>query len=86
MGEGIDLIDDKARFQIIVKAPYPYRGDPWIKLHYERSKRWYRQQTIIEIMQTCGRIIRSKDDWGVTYLIDGNILSLLNSSISNPYR
>ena len=80
MGEGIDLIDDKSRFQILVKAPYPYRGDPWINLHYERSKRWYKQQTIIEIMQTCGRIIRSKDDWGITYLIDSNILSLLNQS------
>ena len=80
MGEGIDLIDDKARFQIIVKAPYPFKGDPWVKLHYDRSKRWYKQQTIIEIMQTCGRIIRSKDDWGITYLIDSNILSLLNQS------
>lgn len=78
MSEGIDLKDDISRFQIIVKAPYPYRGDPWIQLHYDRSAKWYKQQTIIQIMQMCGRIIRSKEDWGVTYMIDQNISRLLN--------
>lgn len=78
MGEGIDLVGDKSRFQILVKCPYPYRGDPWIKKHYERNSRWYRQQTIIQIMQMCGRIIRSKDDWGTTYFIDEHIPRILN--------
>jgi Rad3-related DNA helicase len=77
MGEGIDLRDDAARFQIIVKCPYPFLGDPWTKLHFDRSKAWYENQTIIQIMQMCGRIIRSKEDWGVTYFIDRNIMNLL---------
>ena len=80
MGEGIDLKDDLARFQIIVKAPYPFLGDPWTKIHFDRSKQWYNNQTVIQIMQMCGRIIRSKDDWGTTYLIDKNISDLLNRS------
>lgn len=78
MGEGIDLKDDSARFQILVKCPYPNRGDKWTKLHADRSPRWYRQQTIIEIMQMCGRIIRSKEDWGTTYFIDEHIINLLS--------
>ncbi len=77
MGEGIDLRDDVARFQIVVKCPYPFLGDPWTKLHFDRSKRWYENQTIIQIMQMCGRIIRSKEDWGITYFIDRNIMNLL---------
>lgn len=77
MGEGIDLRDESARFQIIVKCPYPFLGDPWTKLHFDRSKTWYENQTIIQIMQMCGRIIRSKEDWGVTYFIDRNIMNLL---------
>lgn len=80
MGEGIDLKDDLARFQIIVKAPYPFLGDPWTKIHFDRSKQWYNNQTVIQIMQMCGRIIRSKDDWGTTYLIDKNISDLLHRS------
>ena len=83
MGEGIDLKDDFARFQIIVKAPYPFLGDPWTKIHFERSQQWYQNQTIIEIMQMCGRIIRSKEDWGTTYFIDKNIYNLIMNNKDN---
>lgn len=82
MGEGIDLRDDIARFQIIVKCPYPSLGDRWTKIHFNRSKEWYNNQTIIQIMQMCGRIIRSKEDWGTTYFIDQNIMNLLERNKS----
>lgn len=87
MGEGIDLRDDFARFQIIVKCPYPSLGDPWTKLHFDRSKTWYENQTIIQILQMCGRIIRSKEDWGTTYFVDRNIMNLLERNKNNlfPY-
>ncbi len=78
MGEGVSLDDDLARFQTIVKAPFLPLGDPWIALHKERSANWYRNQTIITLMQMAGRIVRSKEDYGTTYLIDGNSYDLLN--------
>jgi Rad3-related DNA helicase len=80
MGEGVDLKDDIARFQIIVKCPYLPMGDPWIKLHMERSGRWYRNQAIIELMQMAGRIVRSKEDFGYTYIIDANAWNLLQNN------
>ena len=80
MGEGVDLKDDIARFQIIVKCPFLPMKDPWISLHMERSSRWYRNQAIIEIMQMAGRIVRSKEDFGFTYIIDGNAWNLLQDN------
>ena len=80
MGEGVDLKDDLARFQIIVKAPFLPIGDPWIALHKERSERWYKAQTIIELMQMAGRVVRSKEDYGVTYIIDRNAWNLLEQN------
>ena len=80
MGEGVDLKDDLARFQIIVKAPFLPMGDPWIALHKERSERWYKAQTIIELMQMAGRVVRSKEDYGVTYVIDRNAWNLLEQN------
>jgi Rad3-related DNA helicase len=80
MGEGVDLKDDLARFQIIVKAPFLPMGDPWIALHKERSERWYKAQTIIELMQMAGRVVRSKEDYGVTYIIDRNAWNLLEQN------
>ena len=77
MGEGVSLDDDLARFQIIVKAPFLPLGDPWIALHKERSPNWYRNQTIITLMQMAGRIVRSKEDFGFTYILDGNAWDLL---------
>lgn len=80
MGEGVDLKDDLARFQIIVKAPLLPFGDPWIALHKERSERWYKSQTIMQIMQMAGRVVRSKDDYGITYIIDNNGWRLLEEN------
>ena len=80
MGEGVDLKDDLARFQIIVKAPFLPMGDPWIALHKERSERWYKAQTIIELMQMAGRVVRSKEDYGVTYIVDRNAWNLLEQN------
>ncbi|MHB8552435.1 MAG: helicase C-terminal domain-containing protein [Thermoplasmataceae archaeon] len=82
MGEGLDLKDDLSRWQIIVKAPFMPIGDPWIKAHMDREKGWYDSQTITQILQMCGRIVRSKDDWGDTYIIDQNAYAVLKRNWS----
>jgi Rad3-related DNA helicase len=68
--EGLDLIDDLARFAIIVKTPYKNIGDQWVKARMELSSEWYQRQAIIDVIQGCGRIVRSKDDWGNVYILD----------------
>jgi ATP-dependent DNA helicase DinG len=68
---GLDLKDDKSRFQILVKIPYPSKADRWIakKMHLDGG-RWYNRQTALRLVQACGRSIRSVDDWAKTYVLD----------------
>jgi ATP-dependent DNA helicase DinG len=68
---GLDLKDDQSRFQIVVKIPYPSRADRWIETKRKLDGgRWYNWQTALRLVQSCGRSIRSKDDWAKTYVLD----------------
>ncbi len=68
---GLDLKDDQSRFQIVVKIPYPSRGDRWIETKRKTDGgKWYNWQTALRLVQSCGRSIRSKDDWAKTYILD----------------
>tara|TARA_A100001515_G_scaffold140251_1_gene135761 strand:+ start:16383 stop:18020 length:1638 start_codon:yes stop_codon:yes gene_type:complete len=73
LGLGIDLKDDLARFQIIVKASYLPLGDNRIKKMFEIDKQWYTNKMLSNFIQQCGRGIRSKDDHCVTYVLDATI-------------
>jgi len=74
--EGLDLKDDKGRFAIIAKVPYPSLADAWVKRRQDLSKEWYSRQAMIGIIQGTGRIVRSKEDWGYTYILDASYGSL----------
>jgi Rad3-related DNA helicase len=76
--EGLDLKDDKSRFQIFFKVPYPSLGDPLVKAKMTAFPGWYDWKTGIAIQQGAGRSIRSKDDWAVTYILDACFRSLIN--------
>ena len=76
--EGLDLKDDKSRFQIFFKVPYPSLGDPLVKAKMNTFPGWYDWKTGIAIQQGTGRSIRSKDDWAVTYILDACFRSLIN--------
>lgn len=75
--EGLDLKEDLGRFNIIVKTPYPYLGDAWVKRRMELSAAWYTRQAMIAVIQACGRVVRSPTDWGVTYILDSSFEALL---------
>lgn len=81
--EGLDLKDDFGRFAIFAKVPYPNLGDAWIKRRMEISGDWYRRQTLKEMIQGAGRICRSEDDWGVTYILDESFTFLYNKTKNN---
>lgn len=76
--EGLDLKDDKSRFQIFFKVPYPSLGDPLVKAKMKAFPGWYDWKTGIAIQQGSGRSIRSKDDWAITYILDACFRSLIN--------
>lgn len=75
--EGLDLSEDKSRFQMFFKVPFPSLGDPLTAEKLAASREWYDWKTSIGILQGVGRSVRSKDDWAVTYLLDGCFEDLL---------
>jgi len=79
--EGLDLKDDLSRFAITVKTPFGYLGDQWIKRRMEMSNEWYRRRAMIDIIQGGGRIVRSAEDTGSVYILDGSFGYLYSQSL-----
>lgn len=79
--EGLDLKDDLARFAMIVKTPFGYLGDQWIKKRMEMSNEWYRRRAMTDIIQGGGRIVRSDEDEGTVYILDGSFAYLYTQSM-----
>ena len=74
---GIDLKDSLARFQIIVKAAFLPLGDDRIKRLFDEDKAWYTNKMLVNLVQACGRGIRSKDDHCITYILDGSVYQVV---------
>lgn len=62
MTTGVDLEYDRARFQTLMKIPYPSLGSTKNKLRQKMMPTWYTYKTISGIVQAYGRGIRSYDD------------------------
>ena len=77
MAFGVDLPDDLARFQIIIKLPYPSLGDKRIKYMFDNDRQWYVNKMLTYLVQACGRGIRHQEDHCTTYILDGNVVNVL---------
>ncbi len=80
MYEGIDLPDDLGRWQVIAKCPWASLADPAVKYKAEQNPDWYRWQTLVDLIQACGRICRTETDYGITYILDGSVTRLIEQS------
>ncbi len=70
--EGIDLIHDMSRFQIVCKMPFPFLQDNYIKTKMQKCKNWYEWQTSKTIIQCLGRSVRSEEDHAISYILDSD--------------
>jgi Rad3-related DNA helicase len=57
---------------VIIKLPFPYLGDKFIKARMARDPSWYTWQTALTMVQATGRSIRSGDDYAITYVLDSD--------------
>jgi Rad3-related DNA helicase len=75
MEEALDLEGDLCRWQVLCKAPYQNTNDVIVdhRLNEEDQWGWYYRCALRTIIQACGRVVRSKDDYGATYIADENI-------------
>ena len=72
MEEGVDLYDDLARFQIIVKLPWESLADFRTKVKSEIEPEWYYNKMWVSVLQASGRGTRHVDDFCNTYIIDAS--------------
>lgn len=80
MDTGVSFDDDRARFQVIAKIPYPSLASQKNKLRQKMNPDWYTWKTISGLIQMSGRAIRSVDDYADTIIIDGSFSDLLKYS------
>ena len=72
MTEGIDLVGDKCRVNIISKIAFPSVADKRVKERMQMEDNWYNWKTVIELLQAIGRTTRSDVDKSDTYILDSN--------------
>lgn len=79
--KGIDLAGDEFTWQIITKIQFPSLADTAIKYRVtemgDYGTKWYIWKTLKEVMQACGRICRGPEDYGETWILDGNFDNLI---------
>lgn len=77
MEEALDLDGDLCRWQVLCKAPYLNTNDSRVAQRLEDGQwAWYRRAALRTVIQACGRVVRSPDDYGATYLADTSLLEL----------
>lgn len=81
MYEGIDLAEDLGRWQVIAKIPWASLGDPAIKHLSELDPEWYLWDCMKTTIQACGRICRTPEDFGVTYILDSSFRRLIRQGM-----
>jgi ATP-dependent DNA helicase DinG len=87
MMQGIDLKDDYSRFQVLVKIPYPSLASKVNKQRMKTKPQWYSWRTILDMIQSYGRSIRSKEDYADTIILDSCFSDVIamNSKIIPKY-
>ena len=79
MEEALDLHDDLCRWQVVCKAPYLNTNDSRVARRLEEGQwAWYHRAALRTVIQACGRVVRSPDDYGATYLADDSLLDLFD--------
>lgn len=78
--QGVDMKYDRARWQAIIRIPYPSMEDPFVARMNKKDYPWYNYQTLIAFGQMTGRVNRAPDDFGVTYLLDSRFPAFLRKN------
>lgn len=77
MHEGLNLKDDLSRFQIICKMPYPnFFDDKQLNKRVEADRKYLNWLTLLKLIQSYGRSIRSETDYAKTYILDASFETL----------
>jgi Rad3-related DNA helicase len=76
---GVDLYDDRCRWGVMLKAPYPHLGDSRLSYLIDEEDDWdyYNDIAARSIVQAAGRGVRHVEDYCDFYLLDEATEALL---------
>lgn len=91
--EGVDGKDDSARWQVFAKAPWMAMDDPVVRFLTnhpsdnvrEWGNKWYLWKAAQAFVQGCGRVVRTPEDWGYTYVLDDSFSRIIASRYIPEY-
>jgi len=87
--EGVDLYEDKCRWQVLLKVPFAYMGDSRVNyLVFEENEwSWYYENATIDIIQSVGRAVRGPEpsEAASYYVLDSKFTSVMNRTSPPDY-
>lgn len=78
--QGVDFKGDRARFQIILRVPYPSTSSKFVEDKVKNNYPWYNYQALVVFGQQIGRVNRSEKDYGATFLLDERFNSFISKN------
>lgn len=80
MERGMDFNGDDCRNLIIPKVMWPDLSDPRIsaRKNHPGGEYWYQLRTARTMIQATGRAVRGPDDWARIFILDGQLVRLLD--------
>lgn len=85
--EGVDLYEDKCRWQVLLKVPFAYGGDSRVSylLNEKKEWNWYYECAATDFIQSVGRAVRGSEpeEAASYYVIDEKLKSII-SRVSIP--
>lgn len=80
VGTGISFDNERARFQVIAKIPYPSLASQKNKIRMKNNSEWMSYSTVCKLLQMTGRVIRNSNDYADTIIIDGSFSDIMKYS------
>ena len=80
MTEGLSLDDDLCRWQAILKISYPNLAEPAVAAKLKQRPESYQWAAIKHVVQAAGRVCRSPEDRGITYIVDDSFSRLYKTN------
>lgn len=78
--QGVDFKGDRARFQIIIRVPYTSTSSKFVEDKVKGDFPWYNYQALVTFGQQIGRVNRSEDDYGATFLLDSRFQAFISKN------
>jgi Rad3-related DNA helicase len=89
MMAGVDLYEDRCRWQVILKAPFAYAADSRVDylLNEEYEWDWYFEETAMQMIQAIGRAVRGPEpeEAATCYVIDEKFDEVMHRTTPPSY-